>query len=125
MSKPLILPVEHHSLQSKESIRLLRILPGAKAEHVECKLIPEISLNDLHVLPSYAGAAEGFIFLNEPLAGLDNQGRLFLHCPRAQVSTSLGGRVRALRARVLVPNVDHPGDYSFPKTSGVLRPEGG
>ena len=50
MSEPLILPFEYHSLQSEESIRLLRILPGAEADHVECKLIPEISLNDLQTL---------------------------------------------------------------------------
>lgn len=50
MSEPLVLPFEYHSLQSKESIRLLRILPGAEADHVECKLISEISLNDLQNL---------------------------------------------------------------------------
>lgn len=50
MSEPLTLPFKYHDLQSKESIRLLRILPGAEADHVECKLIPEIPLNDLQNL---------------------------------------------------------------------------
>ena len=43
-------------MQSKEPIRLLRILPGAEADHVEYKLIPEVSLNDLQSLSTGFGA---------------------------------------------------------------------
>ena len=50
MSDPLILLFEYHELQNKESIRLLRILPDAEADHVTCKLIPKISLNGLQTL---------------------------------------------------------------------------
>ena len=55
MSESLTLPFEYHDLQSKESIRLLRILPGAEADHVECKLIPAISLNGLQTLSTGFG----------------------------------------------------------------------
>ena len=56
MSEPILLPFQYNSLQSEESIRLLKILPGAEADHVECKLIPEISLNDLQTLSTGFGA---------------------------------------------------------------------
>ena len=50
MSETRLLPFEHHSLQSEESIRLLRILPGAEADRLECTLISDISLIELQIL---------------------------------------------------------------------------
>ena len=65
---PYYLPFEYYSLQSEESIRLLRILPGTEADHVEYKLIPEISLNNLQTLsmnfdaPSYSWGKQSPLF---------------------------------------------------------------
>ena len=66
MSEPL-LPFEYHSLQSNESIQLLTILPGAKADYVECKLISEISLNDLQNLSTGFDALSYFWGKQSPL----------------------------------------------------------